>query len=300
MISGLNSVITLSVPTKEVMVQATVSVLDLEREMCYTVPYPIFSLESSPVQVGGTDATPPFWESRNGRHMLYAADQLVLDICNPELRENALHEFSKVLVCFARREIFHDLTLLLWPSVGTIPALPHSNYHNYTSAVGSGKKAMQELKNYWSVTFHFNILNRGGIYANENLSSQYSSAVSSSLDVANTSLLTSVNHSLKPSNDACSKINSMFIPCCEDLIEPKSDHSHNIVEITNNTGKYLLDENLVDKPSCSTPRKRPNDIPSIESIEANGDAKEQQHLIRASSVYAEAVSDSRSPLSAVN
>ncbi|WZZ87824.1 hypothetical protein YC2023_116403 [Brassica napus] len=98
----------------------------------------------------------------------------------------------------------------------------------------------------------------------------------------------------------------MFIPCCEDLIEPKSDHSHNIVEITNNTGKYLLDENLVDKPSCSTPRKRPNDIPSIESIEvlripqANGDAKEQQHLIRASSVYAEAVSDSRSPLSAVN
>ncbi|KAH0917749.1 hypothetical protein HID58_025409, partial [Brassica napus] len=118
----------------------------------------------------------------------------------------------------------------------------------------------------------------GGIYANENLCSQYSSAVSSSLDVANTSLLTSVNH----------------------LIEPKSDHSHNIVEITNNTGKYLLDENLVDKPSCSTPRKRPNDIPSIESIEANGDAKEQQHLIRAFSVYAAAVSDSRSPLSAVN
>ncbi|CAF2158912.1 unnamed protein product, partial [Brassica rapa] len=104
----------------------------------------------------------------------------------------------------------------------------------------------------------------------------------------------------EPSNDACSKINSMIIPCCEDLIEPKSDHSHNIVEITNNTGKYLLDENLVDKPSCSTPRKRPNDIPSIESIEANGDAKEQQHLIRAFSVYAAAVSDSRSPLSAVN
>ncbi|CAF2078169.1 unnamed protein product [Brassica napus] len=98
----------------------------------------------------------------------------------------------------------------------------------------------------------------------------------------------------------------MIIPCCEDLIEPKSDHSHKIVEITNNTGKYLLDENLVDEPSCSTPRKRPNDIPSIESIEAlriphaNGDAKEQQHLIRASSVYVAAVSDSRSPLSAVN
>lgn len=143
-----------------------------------------------------------------------------------------------------------------------------------------------KLKNYWSVTFHFNILNRGGIYANENLSSQYSSAVSSSLDVANTSLLTSVNREItnsfkfadldqilfvvllkiypfslrfaEPSNDACSKINSMIIPCCEDLIEPKSDHSHNIVEITNNTGKYLLDENLVSfmiQSALNKPRK---------------------------------------------
>lgn len=78
----------------------------------------------------------------------------------------------------------------------------------------------------------------------------------------------------------------------------------------------------VDEPSCSTPRKRPIDIPSIESIEelrtpaseellrvfrdekllkqANGDVKQQQHLIRASSIYEAAVSDSRFPLSAVN
>lgn len=80
----------------------------------------------------------------------------------------------------------------------------------------------------------------------------------------------------------------------------------------------------VDEPSCSTPRKRPIDIPSIESIEelrtpaseellrafrdekllkqANGDAKhqQQQHLIRASSLYEAAASDSRFPLSAVN
>lgn len=81
----------------------------------------------------------------------------------------------------------------------------------------------------------------------------------------------------------------------------------------------------MDEPSCSTPRKRPIDIPSIESIEelrtpaseellrvfrdekllkqANGDAKQQQqqqHLILASSLYEAAVSDSRFPLSAVN
>ncbi|CDY51080.1 BnaC06g07430D [Brassica napus] len=80
--------------------------------------------------------------------------------------------------------------------------------------------------------------------------------------------------SLKFNNDACAKINSMIIPCCEDLIEPKSDHSHKVVEIKISAWKYLLDENLnvlwckqVDEPSCSTPMKRPNDIPSIESVE---------------------------------
>ncbi|KAF2593281.1 hypothetical protein F2Q70_00043026, partial [Brassica cretica] len=144
-----------------------------------------------------------------------------------------------------------------------------SNYHNYTLAAESGKKAMQEV-----------LLN---------------------------CLLTSIDLiSLKFNNDACAKINSMIIPCCEDLIEPKSDHSHKVVEIKISAWKYLLDENLnvlwckqVDELSCSTPMKRPNDIPSIES--ASGDAKQQhqqqQHLIRASSVYEAAVSDSRSTLS---
>ncbi|CAH8387090.1 unnamed protein product [Eruca vesicaria subsp. sativa] len=225
-----------------------------------------------------------------------------------------------------------------------------SNYHEDTSAVESGKKAMQEVllnclekaemsAHQWRkaqeslVSLERNnvasvdSIVKGGMDANENLRSQFSSAVSSSLDVfddANASLLTSIDNSLKLDNDACDKVNSMIIPCCEDLVELKSDHNHKIVEITDNAGKCLLDEYIVDEPSCSTPRKRPIDIPSIESIEelrtpaseellrafrdeklwkqANGDAKQQQqqHLIRASSVYEAAVSDSRPPLSAVN
>lgn len=166
--------------------------------------------------------------------------------------------------------------------------------------------------------------------------------------------------SLQLDNDACAKVNSMIIPCCEDLIELKSDHNHKIEEITDNAGKCLLDEYVVslrilirtktatfqtlylvlqcgdiynmnvvfggkqvDESSCSTPRKRPIEIPSIESIEelrtpaseellrrfrdekvlkqANGDAKQQQqNIIRASSLYEAVVSDSRFPLSAVN
>ncbi|KAK1584371.1 hypothetical protein Q3G72_032380 [Acer saccharum] len=45
------------------------------------------------------------------------AEQLVLDLSNPELRENALLELSK------KRELFQDLAPLLWNSFGTIAAL---------------------------------------------------------------------------------------------------------------------------------------------------------------------------------
>ncbi|XP_060960517.1 uncharacterized protein LOC115722515 isoform X2 [Cannabis sativa] len=45
-----------------------------------------------------------------------SAEQLVLDLSNPDLRENALLELSK-------RELFQDLAPLLWNSFGTIAAL---------------------------------------------------------------------------------------------------------------------------------------------------------------------------------
>ncbi|CAH8389929.1 unnamed protein product [Eruca vesicaria subsp. sativa] len=48
---------------------------------------------------------------------LSAVEQLVLDICDPELRENALQELSKM------REIFDDLAPLLWNSPATATAL---------------------------------------------------------------------------------------------------------------------------------------------------------------------------------
>ncbi|CAF2058438.1 kinesin-like protein KIN-5D isoform X1 [Brassica napus] len=180
-----------------------------------------------------------------------------------------------LLVDVNKREIFHDSAPLLWHSV-------ESNYHNNTLAAGSGKKTMQEV-----------LLNR--------------------YDCTSMEESLRIPDSLKFNNDACTRINSMIIPCCEDLIEPKSDHSHKVIEITNIAWKYLLDENLVNEASCSTPMKRPNDIPSIESTEelriqasktyrerfnfqdgkllkqASGDAKQQhqqqQHLTRASSVY---------------
>ncbi|KAH7859608.1 hypothetical protein Vadar_003209 [Vaccinium darrowii] len=60
--------------------------------------------------VGGTQ---PKKENRN----MQSAEQLVLDLSNPDLRENALLELSK------KRELFQDLAPLLWNSFGTIAAL---------------------------------------------------------------------------------------------------------------------------------------------------------------------------------
>lgn len=49
--------------------------------------------------------------------------------------------------------------------------------------------------------------------------------------------------------------------------ELNSGHYHKVVEITEYTGKSLSQEYMVDEPSCSTPTKRPFNLPSIESIE---------------------------------
>ncbi|KAI9115559.1 hypothetical protein K1719_013228 [Acacia pycnantha] len=53
----------------------------------------------------------------NKERKLASAEHLVLELSNPELRENALLELSK------KRELFQDLAPLLWNSFGTIAAL---------------------------------------------------------------------------------------------------------------------------------------------------------------------------------
>ncbi|XP_068665110.1 uncharacterized protein [Aristolochia californica] len=53
----------------------------------------------------------------NKERKMATAEQLVLELSNPELRENALLDLSK------KREFFQDLAPLLWNSFGTIAAL---------------------------------------------------------------------------------------------------------------------------------------------------------------------------------
>ncbi|XP_016648782.1 PREDICTED: 125 kDa kinesin-related protein isoform X1 [Prunus mume] len=220
-----------------------------------------------------------------------------------------------------------------------------SHYLEDTFAVESGKKDMEEVlqnclkqatmgaeqwKNAQGSLLSLEKSNvasvdsivRRGTEANQALRDRFSSAVSAALedvDAADKNLLSSIDHSLQLDHEACGNLNSMIVPCCGDLRELKGGHYHNIVEITENAGKFLLDEYVVDEPSCSTPRKRSFNLPSIASIEelrtpafeellrsfwdgrsakqqANGDLK---HIAVAYEA-AQSIRDSRVPLTAIN
>ncbi|KAL8213831.1 hypothetical protein R6Q57_003280 [Mikania cordata] len=111
---------------------------------------------------------------------------------------------------------------------------------------------------------------RGGLEANQILCARYSAAVSSALNdtnVASKNLLSSIDHSLHLDHDARENLDSIIVPCCGEFRELKGGHYHKIIEITENAGKTLLHDYTVDEPSCSTPKRRPFNLPSMASIE---------------------------------
>ncbi|XP_064973361.1 kinesin-like protein KIN-5A isoform X2 [Musa acuminata AAA Group] len=112
---------------------------------------------------------------------------------------------------------------------------------------------------------------RRGMEANQLLRDNLSSTSSTTLediDSAKKDLHSSIECSLKLDHDARANINRMLlIPCCGELRELRSGHYHKMVEITEHSGKCFEEEYTVDTPSCSTPKKRSINLPSIKSIE---------------------------------
>ncbi|KAG5223049.1 kinesin-related protein [Salix suchowensis] len=212
-----------------------------------------------------------------------------------------------------------------------------SNHFEDTSAVESGRKSLEEVLHnctskikmgaqQWrnaqesllslekSNVASVDSIVSGGTKANQILRGQFSSAVSAALedvDIANNDLLSSIEHSLHLDRDACGNLNSMIFPCCGDLRELKGSHYTRLLTLQRALGN-------VDEPSCSTPRKRPYNLPTVASIEelrtpafeellksfwdsksskqANGDIK---HIVAANDA-AQSLRDSRVPLTAIN
>ncbi|KAF3787285.1 kinesin-related protein [Nymphaea thermarum] len=160
---------------------------------------------------------------------------------------------------------------------------------------------------------------RSGLEANQGLRAKLSAAASTVLEDVNTeneSLITSIDDALKLDKDACVNVDSTIVPCFGELRELRSCHFHKTVEINEQAGKSLQQEYAVDEPSCTTPRRRPLNLPSITSIEElrtppfeelirafwdtksrlpNGDAKQLVGMHDA-----QYFRDSRAPLTAIN
>ncbi|KAK6144516.1 hypothetical protein DH2020_021336 [Rehmannia glutinosa] len=254
------------------------------------------------------------------------------------LRENAANRTNKLQ---QEMSIMQETTCSIKAEWTSYTQSAESHYVEDTSSVEIGKEDMEvvlhkcleqaklgakQWENAQESLFHLEKSNvasvdeivRGGMATIEALRGRFSSAVSSALEDADTgskNFLSSIDRSLQLDHEACGNLDSMIVPCCEDLRELNSGHHHKIVEITENAGKCLLEEYMVDQPSCSTPRKRPINPPSIASIEelrtpsfeellksfwdaksskqANGDVK---HILEA----AVSMRDSRVPLTALN
>lgn len=258
-----------------------------------------------------------------------------------DLRESATVRTTKLQQETATMQ---DFTCTVKDEWTTYVEKTETHYHEDIASVDSGKKELEEgLRSCMTKTqlgaqqwrnaqdslldlersnvASVDSIVKDGIEASQMLRTQLSSAASDAmedLDVANKDLLSAIENSLKLDHEARGNIDAVIDPCCNDLRELKSGHYHKIVEITDNAGTSLEKEYVVDEPTCSTPRKRSFNLPSMASIEelrtpafeellklfweaksgkqANGDVK---HFLVAYEA-AQSFRDSRHPLTAIN
>lgn len=157
---------------------------------------------------------------------------------------------------------------------------------------------------------------RAATQSNQLLLARLSSAATTSLngvDVANKDLLSSIKREFfSIAGDMFSISNFMIVTCHGELRDLKGGHYHKIAEISENAEKCLELEYRVDEPSCSTPRRRVINLPSVTPIEAlktpafeelaskegNGEARKLPEAFEPP--QAQPLRDSRAPLTTIN
>lgn len=131
------------------------------------------------------------------------------------------------------------------------------------------------------------------------------------------SLLSTINDSLKMDHDTYQGIQPTIALSTDAIAELQTNHYSTVVDITKQADKYLHEEYLEDHPNCTTPKRRPISVPSLECIQnlqtpcfeellqtfwdtksekrskhVNGEVKQL--------LYASPVRDTRSPLTTIN
>ncbi|KAG0496011.1 hypothetical protein HPP92_000625 [Vanilla planifolia] len=186
----------------------------------------------------------------------------------------------------------------------------------HDSLLGLGRETLSSLE---SIVWN-------GMEASQLLRAKLSSAAASALgdaDIATNGLHSSINSSLKLDHDSCANMGSIIVPSRGDLRSLIGGHYHKITEITNTAGKCLEEDYLVDKPTCSTPKRRNVNLPSLASIEelrtppfdelikgfwdsksaskqVNGDVKHHLSSNTPYESHSQALRDSRVPLTTLN
>ncbi|KAL2239500.1 UNVERIFIED_CONTAM: Kinesin-like protein KIN-5D [Sesamum indicum] len=273
--------------------------------------------------------------SHENKLTAYAQQQREVQFAVGELRDNAAGRTNKLQ---QEMSIMQDTTSSIKAEWTNYTKRAESHYLEDTSKVENGKEDMEDVlrkcleyakrgaqqwnnaqgsvlglekRNIASV----DEIVRKGMGTVQVLRERVSSAVNSALENAefgSKNMLSSIDRSLQLDHEACGNIDSLIGPCCGDLRELNSGHHHKMVEITEHAGKCLLQDYMVDQPSCTTPRKRPINLPSIGSIEelrtpsfeellkSFWDAKSSKQANGDTKHFSEAFRDPRLPLTAIN
>lgn len=81
------------------------------------------------------------------------------------------------------------------------------------------------------------------------------------------SLLSTINDSLKMDHDAYQSTQPTIALSTNATAELQTSHYSKVVDITKQADKYLHEEYMEDHPNCTTPKRRPISVPSLEFIQ---------------------------------
>ncbi|XP_077232897.1 ATP binding microtubule motor family protein [Tasmannia lanceolata] len=94
-----------------------------------------------------------------------------------------------------------------------------------------------------------------------------SASIDVEFDAGTCDLLTAVNDSLSLDHEAKKEIHSLSTMCLDQLKVIQENHTKGITDMRNQAVQCLNKEYMVDRPTCTTPRKQTIKVPTLESVE---------------------------------
>ncbi|KAH9326557.1 hypothetical protein KI387_006735 [Taxus chinensis] len=140
-----------------------------------------------------------------------------------------------------------------------------------TAAGGQWKSAQDSVQKLEKSNIEaVNSIIKSGTEANQLILTKFTHSLSSTNEefkTGNDNFVSSIDSLLKLDHEICTNIQSTLAPCSNEFIELQKTHYGEVEEISRQAHEYLEEEYMEDQSSCTTPRRRPINIPSMASIE---------------------------------